>query len=242
MSTLSGTFKDLAFHPGWMTTARIHRINVVCSPTTCLLYEIQIANVGFHDVTQAAVGMAVERDTLFVHGSSGGGGGTNNNNAVVRANGKGPGLASECTSACGRADTHDGIAGMSTFCDLSCLTGWSSAGPRFSGHGCGANDSSRYGKACRQCYTSKEAALAEDQRLSSPENIGSNSGMHVVMCSTGNPPPASECSDECMATVDAVRLCFVGKTQRRCSGFYRLPNGCYSEKLGSVPTTKPFVL
>lgn len=95
---------------------------------------------------------------------------------------------------------------MSTVCDLSCAPEWSSAGPRFDGHGCGAGDPSRFGKTCRQCYTSEEAALAEDRRLSSPAVLDSAQGVHVVMCSTGNPPQAPECSDECLKLADAVSL------------------------------------
>lgn len=162
------------------------------------------------------MGNAVLRDTLFIHGSSGGGGGAAN--AIILAKERESVVASDCTSACGSADTH-GISGMSTFCDPSCLPGWSLAGPRFDGHGCGSNDPSRFGESCRQCYNSQAEALAEEQRLPSPEIMGSVPGVHVVMCSTGSPPPASECSDECMSTVDAVRLWSFGFFQVRCSAF-----------------------
>lgn len=165
--------------------------------------KTQIANVGFNDVTRTAVGRAVSQDTLFIHGSSDGGGSTTNH-AVLRSNDRGPILPSDCTSACGSADTY-GVSGMSTVCDSSCRPEWSSAGPRFNGHGCGASDPSRFGKTCRQCYTSQETALAEERRLSSPEFIGSNPGVHVVMCSTGTPPQAADCSDECFRAADAVR-------------------------------------
>lgn len=152
--------------------------------------------------------MAVSRDTLFVHGSSVGGGSTTNNSsnhntAAARPNNRGPVVGLDCTSACVSADMH-GTAGTSTFCDPSCLPGWSSAGPRFGGHGCGAGDPTRFGTTCRQCYTSQQAALAEERRVSSPESMDFNPGVHVVMCSTENPPPASECSDGCKATADAV--------------------------------------
>lgn len=148
--------------------------------------------------------MAVSRDTLFIHGSTGGGGSTTHGTGVARADDGGPVVASDCTSACGSAGTH-GTSGVSTFCDSTCLVEWSSAGSRFNGYGCGADDPSRFGHACRQCYTSQEVALAEEQRLSSSENTSPNPGAHVVMCSTGNPPQASECSDGCMGTADAVR-------------------------------------
>eukprot|EP00903_Cladosiphon_okamuranus_P019502 g17934.t1 len=161
-----------------------------------------IANVGFHDVTQAAVGMAVSHDTLFIHGSTGGGGSTTNN-APVHVKESGEVVASDCTSDCGLADV-DRVPEVSTFCDPSCLPEWSSTGPRFDGYGCGASDPARFGKDCRQCFTSHEAALAEERRLSSTGAMKSKTGVHVVMCSTGNPPSAPDCSDECMSAADTV--------------------------------------
>eukprot|EP00903_Cladosiphon_okamuranus_P021318 g19589.t1 len=115
-----------------------------------------MANVGFNDVNRETVGMAVARDTLFIHG-----------------------------------------------------------------------DPARFGTACRQCYTDEEAALAEDRRLSLPGTTVPNPGVHVVMCATGNPPQASECSDECLATEDAV-------CDYRCgSGIYGDRN-CNWRGLGST--------
>lgn len=147
--------------------------------------------------------MAVSRNTLFIHGSTDGGGGTTNH-AVAHAKARVAAVAPDCTRACGRADKL-GVSGVSTFCDASCLRGWSLAGPRFGGHGCGADEPSRFGEDCRRCYTSQEAALAEERRLSSPKNMGPDTGVHVVMCSTGSPPAAeSECSDECVSSGDAV--------------------------------------
>eukprot|EP00903_Cladosiphon_okamuranus_P017929 g16497.t1 len=162
-----------------------------------------IANVGFHDVSQAAVGMAISRDTLFIHGSTGGGGSTTNK-AAVRAHRGRVVAESECKSACGSAATDATSDVVSTFCDPSCSPSWSSTGPRFDGHGCGADDPARFGQSCRHCFKSQEAALAEERRLSSAEVEGRATGVHVVMCSTENPPPASECSDECMSAPDTV--------------------------------------
>lgn len=173
--------------------------------------KTQIANVGFQDVTQTAVGMAVSGDTLFIHGSTDGGGSATNH-AVVDPKDSGPVVTPDCASACGLADA-DEDSEISSFCDSTCLSGWSSAGPRFGGYGCGANDPSRFGKSCRMCFTNQKAALAEERRLASPEVMGPETGVHVVMCSTGNPPPARECSDECMSSTDAVRLWSSGLSQ-----------------------------
>eukprot|EP00903_Cladosiphon_okamuranus_P015305 g14139.t1 len=161
-----------------------------------------IATEGFHEVTRAAVGMAVSGDTLFIDGISCVGRDTANN-AGTLAEDSGAVAVRSCTSACGLADEHM-ISDTSTLCDSSCLPDWSSTGPRFNGYGCGASDPARFGESCRQCYTSQEAALVEERRLSSAEVMGPTSGVHVVMCSTGNPPPASECSEECMNADDTV--------------------------------------
>lgn len=147
------------------------------------------------------MGIAVQLDTLFIHGSSGGGGSTTNH-AALHAIDSGP-VATACTRACGSADEL-GTPFMSTFCDASCSAEWSAVGPRFHGHGCGASNPPHFGSTCRQCFTSQDAALAEEKRLSSPEILVSNPGVHAVMCSTGNPPPASECSDRCKKTADTV--------------------------------------
>lgn len=159
--------------------------------------------MGFNDVNPEAVGKAVSLDTLFIHGSTDGGGSTTNH-VVHHNNGRGPIAAPDCTSTCGSAGAHD-VPGMSTVCDASCGSEWSSTGPRFEGHGCGASEPTRFGRACRECYTSQETALAEDRKLALPGVMGSHPGVHVVMCATGNPPQASGCSDECLEAADAVR-------------------------------------
>lgn len=163
----------------------------------------QIANVGFHDISRAAVAVSVSRETLFIHGSSDGGGSVSNIGRKVQS-GEGPADSPDCTSACGLPDQPGIQPGMSTFCDSTCLPGWSSTGPRFGGHSCGANDASRFGNSCRLCYTNREEALAEDQELAAVRQMRPSVGTHVVMCSTGDPPPASECPEECMKSPDTV--------------------------------------
>eukprot|EP00903_Cladosiphon_okamuranus_P017930 g16498.t1 len=160
-----------------------------------------IGNVGLHYVTYNR--KAVSGNAPFLHVFAGERESTANK-AEAHAEDSGGGVVGTCTSDCGLADEHGGTSYMSTFCDPSCMPEWSLNGPRFDGYGCGADDPARFGQSCRKCFTSQEAALAEEERLSSAEVMGPTTGVHVVMCATANPPPASECSDECISAADTV--------------------------------------
>ena len=82
-------------------------------------------------------------------------------------------------------------------CDPTCAA----ADGRFGGYLCGAGNSDRFGAMCRICYTDAAEAREVESRLAP--------GLHVVMCDTGRPPAAIECSDECGLKKDTVRLKFV---------------------------------
>ena len=174
---------------------------------------MQVANVGFFDVTEEAVTSAISRDTLFIHGSSDGGGSIANLGSQKK--GKKRSITDgDCSDACGSSNALQSPSSTSTFCDPSCLPGWSPAGPRFGGHNCGANDASKYGEACRICYTDQEVALAADKTHASSGASPFEPIVHVVMCSTGNPPAAADCSDQCRKTADTVRPACVWLTTR----------------------------
>lgn len=139
---------------------------------------------------------AISADTLFIHGSSVGGGSLAHHASKEASEIH---ISANCTSACGSAISGKLGADMGAFCDPSCSSKWSPAGPRFDGHNCGAGDASEYGESCRLCYTNQTYALGVDRELAP-------SGLHVVMCDTKNPPQALECSDDCQSTTDAVRV------------------------------------
>jgi len=147
----------------------------------------------------------VSKGTLFIHGSAHSGGAVDNNVAMEDREAGTAAASSECTPACGEADAPGFLSGVSTFCDSSCSPAWSSAGPRLGGHNCGAGQALQYGSNCRMCYTSREEALRADRALASSSHASLPSpDAHVVMCDTGNPPPASECSVECEEQDDTV--------------------------------------
>ncbi|CAN0285107.1 unnamed protein product [Ectocarpus sp. 6 AP-2014] len=161
-----------------------------------------ISNVGFFDVSDKHVAQAISQETLFIHGSSHSGG-----SAAIST----PPKASSsdlntlsCTGACGSEHSAKVRTGASTFCDESCSTGWSPAGPRLGGHNCGAGDPSQYGSTCRLCYTNEDEALAADRTLASLSTDPSTPDAHVVMCDTTQPPQASRCTTACQDMADTV--------------------------------------
>ncbi|CBJ30864.1 hypothetical protein Esi_0218_0031 [Ectocarpus siliculosus] len=162
----------------------------------------EISNVGFFDVSDKHVAQAISQETLFIHGSSHSGG-----SAAISS----PPKASasdintlSCTGACGSEHSAQVRTGASTFCDESCSTGWSPAGPRLGGHNCGAGDPSQYGSTCRLCYTNEDEALAADRTLASLSTDPSTPDAHVVMCDTTQPPQASRCTTACQDMADTV--------------------------------------
>ncbi|CAM9281830.1 unnamed protein product, partial [Ectocarpus fasciculatus] len=162
----------------------------------------QISNVGHFDVSDQHVAQAVSQETLFIHGSSQSEGSLAH--PVARPTGKLPidPNSLDCSSACGSPLSDK--TGVSTFCDESCATGWSPAGPRLGGHDCGAGDPSQFGSTCRLCYTDEALALVTDRRLSSAAANPSTPHAHVVMCDTAQPPPASSCTTACQDSADTV--------------------------------------
>lgn len=160
----------------------------------------QIANVGFYDVSNEAVLAAVAADTLFIHGSTNGGGGKSHTHISkderdLAQNG--------CTEACGYSNERmlQGQYGVSTVCDYTCWIDEYGNEPRFGGYLCGAGLPSKYGSACRTCYTDHFSALADDRELALDNHV---SGKHVIMCDSRQPPQALECSAECAAQDDTV--------------------------------------
>lgn len=149
---------------------------------------------------------AIAADTLFIHGSTSGGGGT------IWTGGRGGRdpdydeiIAEGCTEACGSTGTWagEGPPGTSTVCDPTCsVDGYGESG-RFGGHLCGAGDESKYGPACRTCYTDLSDALAADRELGDDGN-SKPSGKHVIMCDTVKPPQDTECSAACSKQRDTV--------------------------------------
>lgn len=162
--------------------------------------NVQIQNVGFYDVTGRVVEKAISKETLFIHGSSSGGGSVANN-ALISSVPEAAYISTNCTNACGPGIAGTFEAGLSSFCDSSCSSKWSAAGPRFAGHNCGAGDASKFGGSCRLCYTNRHEALAMDRELAT-------SGLHVVMCDTEDPPQALDCSGDCQSASDAVSVLF----------------------------------
>ncbi|CAM9820997.1 unnamed protein product [Ectocarpus fasciculatus] len=163
-----------------------------------------ISNVGYFDVSDRHVAEAISQQTLFIHGNTLSGG---NVERPVSETSPSPthSIVRDCMSACdSAAQRHERTAGGSTFCDDSCATGWSSAGPRFEGHNCGVGAAAQYGKTCRVCYTNQEIALAADRSLASSSSDPLRPDAHVVMCETGQPPPALRCSVACQNTDDTV--------------------------------------
>ncbi|CAM9766040.1 unnamed protein product [Scytosiphon promiscuus] len=161
-----------------------------------------IVNVGFHDVDDMQVGLALSKETLFIHGSARSGGSVAH--SAIKA--MDPAVETpvpDCTSSCASPQS---AVGLSSFCDESCVAGWSlfSAGPRFRGHGCGAGDVSVYGRSCRTCYTNQQDALQADRDLETSRLTSVSSAAHVVMCATGLPPPALDCSAECQESVNTI--------------------------------------
>ncbi|CAB1112817.1 unnamed protein product [Ectocarpus sp. CCAP 1310/34] len=169
----------------------------------------QITNVGHFDVSDQHVAQAVAQETLFIHGSSQSEGSLAHSiNDFGRPMGALPIDANslDCTSACGSALSGKIGTGVSTFCDESCATAWSPAGPRLGGHDCGAGDPLQFGGTCRLCYTDEELALVADRKLASSSANPSKPDAHVVMCDTTQPPPASSCTTACQDASDTVRL------------------------------------
>ncbi|CAM9750544.1 unnamed protein product [Ectocarpus sp. 4 AP-2014] len=161
-----------------------------------------ISNIGFFDVNDHHVAKAISQDTLFIHGNSQSRGSVENaktGGSLGSHHGR-----NKCTDACGAEHLSAIPAGVSTLCDESCSAEWSSAGPRFGGHNCGAGSTSRYGSDCRLCYTDQEGALAADIKLGLSSVNTSAPKSHVIMCDTGHPPPAASCSAACEATPDTV--------------------------------------
>lgn len=165
---------------------------------------MQISNVGFVDIGEEHLRQAVSKDTLFIHGSASSSGGKANSHKsnLPETHHR---FARDCTAACGSASSVDVFAGSSTFCDESCSPSWSVTGPRFGGYNCGAGNSSMYGNSCRLCYTSQSAALVADRELAPLNELPSADAHHVVMCDTGKPSPASNCSAECANHENTVR-------------------------------------
>lgn len=165
---------------------------------------MKIANIGFKDVGDTDILHALAADTLFIHGSTKGGGSTN----WARVNGRKiideSSLSIEdCTPSCGKPDNRilRGLSGTSNVCDVTCRMNQNGDGSRFGGHLCGDNDRSKYGPACRTCYTDEKAALSADRKLGSHADT---SGRHVIMCDTKRPPQAKECSEACAKQRDTV--------------------------------------
>ncbi|CAB1106307.1 unnamed protein product [Ectocarpus sp. CCAP 1310/34] len=161
-----------------------------------------ISNVGFFDVSDKHVAQAISQETLFIHGSSHSGGSAEVS-TPNKASASDPNTLS-CTGACGSEHSGKVGTGASTFCDESCSTGWSPAGPRLGGHNCGAGDPSQYGSNCRLCYTNEDEALAADRTLASLSTDPSTPDAHVVMCDTTQPPQASRCTTACQDMTDTV--------------------------------------
>ncbi|CAB1118503.1 unnamed protein product [Ectocarpus sp. CCAP 1310/34] len=167
-----------------------------------LLRCITISNIGFFDINDKHVEKAVSQDTLFIHGNTLSGGSVAS--LPVKHAHRPRHSSSNCTDACGSRTSAGNSAGISTICDESCSVKWSSTGPRFGGHNCGAGNASQYGSNCRLCYTnSEEASTAESMlALSSVDTLASDA--HVVMCGTRNPPSGPSCSAGCENTIDTV--------------------------------------
>lgn len=150
---------------------------------------------------------AVSKGTLFIHGNTRSGG--NIARSIPDISSQTHSTNRDCMSACDSATLpHERTASLSMFCDDSCSPLWSSAGARFGGHNCGVGAASQYGLTCRLCYTNQEEALAADRRLASSSPDPLMPDAHVVMCETGQPPPAMRCSDACRNTDDTVRIFF----------------------------------
>ena len=98
--------------------------------------------------------------------------------------------------------------GVSAIFDPTCSPNSSLGGARFGGYNCAGGRNTTHGGSCRLCYQSQQAALAADMTVVSPKTKASAPAAHVIMCNTGAPPPASECSDGCQASDEAVRPAF----------------------------------
>ncbi|CAM9163653.1 unnamed protein product, partial [Ectocarpus sp. 8 AP-2014] len=163
-----------------------------------------ISNVGYFDVSDSHVVDAISQQTLFIHGNTRSGGNVARSIPQVSPPST-RSITRDCMGACdSAAQQHARTVGVSTFCDDSCSPGWSSAGPRFGGHNCGVGAASSYGSTCRLCYTNQEKALAADRSLAWSSSDPLMPDAHVVMCETGQPPPALECSVECQNADDTV--------------------------------------
>ncbi|CAB1098793.1 unnamed protein product [Ectocarpus sp. CCAP 1310/34] len=167
-----------------------------------LSVSTQISNIGFFDINDKHVEKAVSQDTLFIHGSTLSGGSVVS--SPVKHAPRPRHSSSNCTDACGSRPSSGSSAGISTICDESCSVEWSSTGPRFGGHNCGAGNASQYGSNCRLCYTNSEEASAEESILALSSVDTSASDAHVVMCGTRNPPSGPSCSAGCEGTIDTV--------------------------------------
>ncbi|CAM9650691.1 unnamed protein product, partial [Ectocarpus sp. 12 AP-2014] len=163
-----------------------------------------ISNVGHFDVSDRHVVDAISQQTLFIHGNTLSGG--NGIRSIPQLSPSSTGsITRDCMDACDlEPQQHERTVGVSTFCDDSCSAGWSSAGPRFGGHNCGVGAASQYGSTCRLCYTDQEKALDADKSLALSSSDPLMPDAHVVMCETGQPPPALGCPVACQKTDDTV--------------------------------------
>lgn len=150
---------------------------------------------------------SVISNTLFIHGREDGGGGimvASDKTEEADTGSLYHGYVG-CTEACGYKGAQDKSGELSTsVCDPTCWGDGERGDSRFGNHLCGAGDPSRFGSACRSCYTDQVAALEADKRLrENPDPDGREK--HVIMCDTKRPPEALICSAECNSDHYTVR-------------------------------------
>lgn len=125
---------------------------------------------------------AISTDTLFITGG--------------KSVGEADHELDDCTSACGDPSMFDGPPNTSTVCDERCVAvqGRYHAKPS----ACGAGEASQFGRACRMCYTAREAAVT------AKKEAPSSAVDDVIMCDTKRSPEAADCSSKCASSPDAV--------------------------------------